>query len=309
MKHILVTGASGLLGLTFCLQHSEKNRITGVVHQNPLQGVPFETLQADLSVPNAAARLLETARPDLLIHCAAIANIDACERQPEQARQTNALLPAEFAEASRRIGIQMIHISTDAVFDGQRGGYTEEDETNPLSVYARTKREAELLVLAANPQAAVARVNFYGWSLRGQRSLGEFFYNNLSAGKRVNGFTDVFFCPLLANDLSDLLVEMAEKELSGIYHVLSREAWSKYDFGVAVARRFGLDETLITPTSVMDGGLAAARSPHLNLSTDKLSTALGHALPDQAEAMERFYALHRQGYPERIHSYTIAQVC
>ena len=85
-------------------------------------------------------------------------------------------------------------------------------------------------------------MNFYGWSLLGQRSLGEFFYYNLSAGAQVMGFTDVIFCPLLVNDLAELLLEMLEKDLHGIYHVVSREHQSKYSFGVMLARRFGLDE-------------------------------------------------------------------
>ncbi len=97
----------------------------------------------------------------------------------------------------------------------------------------------------ANPQAIIARVNFYGWSLNGTRSLGEFFYRNLSAGKNVKGFTDVLFCPLLVNHLVDLLLTMAEKDLKGLYHVVSSEHLSKYEFGCRIARLFDLDEKLI----------------------------------------------------------------
>ena len=95
-----------------------------------------------------------------------------------------------------------MHVSTDAVFDGQAAATTEQDTPNPLSIYARTKLDGERGVAEANPDAIIARVNLYGWSLSGRRSLAEFFFNNLSAGKRVKGFTDVYFCPLLANDLA-----------------------------------------------------------------------------------------------------------
>jgi dTDP-4-dehydrorhamnose reductase len=173
-----------------------------------------------------------------------------------------------------------------------------------LGVYARTKLAGEGAVMAANPQAIIARVNLFGWSLMGRRSLAEFFFNNLSAGKRVMGFTDVFFCPLLVNDLATILVSMLEQQLSGVYHVVSREATSKYDFGLAVARRFGLDASLIAPTQVADSGLKAARSPNLTLRTDKLAAILGAhrgGIPSWQEGLERFFELYQQGYPQMLH--------
>ena len=102
------------------------------------------------------------------------------------------------------------------------------------------------------------------------------------------GFTDVFFCPLQVNVLSEILLRMAELRLSGLYHVVSREALSKYDFGCRIARLFGLDESLITPVSWKDGGLKAARSPNLTLRTEKLAAALGEPLPDQAPGLSGF---------------------
>jgi dTDP-4-dehydrorhamnose reductase len=114
------------------------------------------------------------------------------------------------------------------------------------------------------------------------------------------GFTDVFFCPLLANDLAHILLEMLQKGLSGVYHTVSSECLSKYEFGVRLARRFGLDASLIQPTSVAQAGLKAARSPNLTLRTGKLTAALGHPLPSVSTGIEKFYQLYQQGYPQRI---------
>lgn len=301
-KKVLVTGASGLLGLNLGFQTAGRYRITGVTNSHALMNAPFEVVNADLGVPGTIARILERARPDFVIHAAALANIDICEKKPDVSHRLNAELPGEVAEACARHNVRLIHISTDAVFDGLKGGYTEDDAPNPQSIYTRDKLAGELAVAAVYPQAAIARVNFYGWSLLGKRSLAEFFYNNLKAGQPVNGFTDVLFCPLLANDLAELLLEMLEKGLRGIYNVLSREYLSKYQFGLNVARSFGLDESLITPVSVLDGGLVARRSPNLSVSVAKLETALGHPLPGQAEGVEKFYQLFCQGYPQRIQS-------
>ena len=116
----------------------------------------------------------------------------------------------------------------------------------------------------------------------------------------MNGFTDVLFCPLVANQLGEILLEMLEKGLSGVYHVLSSEHQSKYAFGVALARRFGLDESLVTPISVAESGLLARRSPNLTMRVEKLEAALGRAMPGQAEGLERLYALWAQGRAEMI---------
>ena len=297
---ILITGASGLLGLTLALEAAKEHTVLGLVNSHGLKTDAFTILQADLLLPGAVERLFEQTRPDWVIHCAAQANVDACEADPALAQKLNSELPGKLAQSVARGGARLVHISTDAVFDGLRGGYTEEDSPNPLGVYARTKLQGEIAVAEANPQALIARVNLFGWSLTGQRSLGEFFFYNLSAGKQVRGFTDVFFCPLLANDLASLLLEMLEKGLSGLYHVISSQCTSKYEFGLAVARRFHLDESLITPSSVSEAGLKAARSPNLTLRSDKLAGALGRPAPDLSAGLESFYMLHQQGYPQKL---------
>jgi dTDP-4-dehydrorhamnose reductase len=194
----------------------------------------------------------------------------------------------------------LVHISTDSVFDGKRGYYSENDTPNPLGVYSRTKQAGEIAVAEADPSAIIARVVLFGWSATGKRSLAEFFYNNLSAGKPVNGFTDVYFCPLLANDLGQLLIAMLAHNLSGLYHVVSSEHLSKYEFGVRIARRFGLDERLIQPVSIADAGLKATRSPNLILRTDKLTKDLGTPPPGIDSGIEKFYQLYESGYAQQL---------
>jgi len=297
---ILVTGASGLLGLNLALEATKEHTVYGLTNRNPLHTDAFTVLKTDLLEPGAAERLLERTQPDWVIHCAALANLEACEADPEQARQLNTEIPRKLAHYVARGGARLIHVSTDAVFDGQRGEYSEQDAPNPLSVYAQTKLDGEQAVAQANPDAIVARVNLFGWSLSGRRSLSEFFFYNLQAGKAVMGFTDVFFCPLLANDLGHIFIKMLEKDLHGLYHVVSSECMSKYDFGVTLARRFGMDESLIHPTSVAQGGLKAARSPRLSLRSDKLAQALGEPLPTISEGINGLYTLHQQGYPQKV---------
>ncbi len=300
---ILVTGASGLLGLNLSLMEIGAHSIVGV-DRSKLADTPFEIIKADLLDPEVEHHILDTVKPDAVIHTAALANLEACEEQPETARQLNAQLPGELADACARRGIHMIHVSTDAVFDGTKDGvYTEEDAPNPQGIYAQTKLEGERNVLSANPGALVVRVNFFGWSLSGTRSLPEFFINNLSAGKKAQGFTDVFFCPLFVGDLAEILIKILAQGLSGIYHVVGSESLSKHDFGIAVARQFGLDERLIEAVSVEESTLIARRSHNLRLSIHKLSTALGEPVPGFSTGLVKFYTQYKQGYPQKMRSY------
>jgi len=296
---ILVTGASGLLGLNLCLHLAEGHQIIGALHSQKLVEPPFQTIEIDLTKDRLLESLIKKSRPDLMIHCAAMANVDACESHPEEAQRINTEIPGSLAALCKKTGIRLVHISTDAVFDGKMGDYAEEDSPNPLSVYARTKLDGECLVSAEYPEAIIARVNFYGFSLSGKRSLSEFFLNNLTAGNPVNGFVDVMFCPLYVIDLVDTLMAMVHKELHGLYHVVSPEALSKYAFGINIAEKFGLDKSLIQPKSVSEVGLLAARSPRLTLNIDKLKAA--EIVPSgQAECLAHFHSHYLENLPEKI---------
>lgn len=300
---LLITGASGLLGLNLALEARNMHQVVGV-DRCQLTDVPFEMVCADLLERGAVDRVLDTAHPDWLIHCAALANLEACEADPELARCLNASLPGDLASACNVRGVKIVHISTDSVFDGIKSDlYTEDDVPNPLSLYAETKLQGEQAVFSANPDAIVTRVNFYGFSLNGKRSLAEFFVNNLSAGEPIKGFTDLTFNPTFVGDLADLLLRMLAKDLKGVYHTVSADVMSKYTFGVTLARRFGLDESLISPESVDRSGLTARRAHNLGLSVHKLFTALGEPIPAFSTGLDRFYAQFQQGYPQKIRSY------
>jgi len=300
LTRILITGASGLLGINLALEIAKHHTVFGVVNRHSLKTSAFEVLKADLLRPGALENVLEVTRPDWVIHCAALANLEACKQDPVLAARLNTELPEKLATLVARSGARLIHVSTDAVFDGKRGDYSEDDAPNPINIYARTKLDGELAVRQANPQAIIARVNLFGWSLSGKRSLAEFFYYKLSAGERVNGFTDVFFCPLLVNHMAGVFLAMLEKGLSGLYHVVNRDCLTKYDFGLAIASKFRLDGALIKPVSVLASGLQAPRSPRLTLRVDKLEHDLGVVLPGIDSGIDEFYRLHTIAYPQRL---------
>ena len=300
---LLITGASGLLGINLAMEAMREHEVVGV-DRGRLQSAPFPVIKTNFFNSRAFDETLDSTMPDWVINCAALANLEECEKHPDQAKILNVDLPRELAEACAKRNTKFIHLSTDAVFDGTKEGmYTEDDEPSPPGVYSQTKLDSEYAVQEANPNAIIARVNFFGWSLSGHRSLSEFFVNNLSEGKNVYGFTDVIFCPMWVTHLAQTLIAMLEKDMHGLYHVVGAQPMNKYQFGVEVARKFGLRESLIEPQSVEKSSLTAKRSHNLWLSIHKLSTDLGRAIPDFSTGLDGFYTQHQQGYPQKIRGY------
>jgi dTDP-4-dehydrorhamnose reductase len=303
MARILITGVSGLLGLNLALEKMNTHEVIGV-DRGKLTKAPFKVLKMDLLDPGAVDSVLDSAEPNWVVNCAALADIDACEDTPELAALLNTELPTQLARACFKRGIRLVHLSTDAVFDGQRDGfYSELDVPNPQGVYVRTKLDGERAVLTEDPTAIVARVNFYGWSLSGKRSLAEFFHNNLTNNKSMSGFTDVIFCPMLVNDTARVMIRMLQKGLSGLYHLVGPQAMSKYQFGVEVARKFGLKESAISPRSIHTSNLTVKRSHNLSLSTNKIVMDLGTPLPEFSTGLNEFFTQYEQGYPQKIRGY------
>lgn len=302
MARILVTGASGLLGANLMLTAMEQGHaVTGVACTHRLRPMGFEFVQADLTRPGEAGRVLAEASPDWVVHCAALTDLDACERMPELADRVNRDAARGVAAAAASRGARLVHISTDAVFDGLRGNYTEEDTPHPINAYARSKLDGERAIADVYPSAAIVRTNLYGWNALPKCSLAEWFLENLEAGKSCKGFSDVRTTPILVNDLARVLLDLAAGTLSGVYHIAGGECLSKYEFGLRVASAFGLDGGLIRPASVDVAGLKAKRSKALCLNSGKAQAALAIRLPSVDEGLTRFREQRQTGLPGRLH--------
>ncbi len=302
MARILLTGVSGLLGANLALAAVEQGHaVIGVCRTHRLRQVGFDVVQADLSRPGEADRVMAESSPDWVVHCAALTDLDACEGTPVLADRVNRDAAEAVAAAAASRGARLVHISTDAVFDGRRGDYTEEDTPHPVNAYARSKLDGERAVAEVYPSAAIVRTNIYGWNALPKRSLAEWFLENLEAGRPCNGFTDVKTTPILVNDLSEMLLSLGASMLSGIYHIAGGECLSKYEFGRRLAATFGLDAGLIRPASVEDAGFKARRSKGLCLNSGKAQAALGIRLPTADEGLLRFRELRQAGLPGRLH--------
>lgn len=268
----LVTGANGFLGA---------NAIRILEQKSDTQVVGASRSDFDITDRVGVRDFLSQYSPRFVLNTAAMAIHSECESDPAAAHATNAEAVKTLAQECSAIGATLIQISTDAVFDGLRGDYTELDHTSPKTEYGRSKLLGEEYALANNP-ALVIRTNFFGWSPSGQRSILEFFVHNLAAGTPVNGYTDTITTSLYASDLVERIFALQQSQ--GIVHLTSADPLSKYEFGCLVAETFNLNPESITPTHSPEG------PKNISLNTDKAQDLLDSPLPTQQEGVARALA-------------------
>jgi dTDP-4-dehydrorhamnose reductase len=303
---ILVTGASGLLGASLVSLAQERGReVVGLYHRHPIYMDGVEMRAVDLVDQRETQRIFDEVRPASVVHCAAATDVDWCEEHPDESHRVNAMIPATIAGIASRSNTRLLFISTDSVFDGACGNYAETDVPAPVNVYANTKLQGEREVLRRCPAATVARVNLYGWNAQNKESLAEWILAQLILGHIVPAFSDVIFCPALANDVAEFILALLDRNVSGLYHVAGSEPISKFEFARRVASTFGFDPDQIVPTRVSDAKLKAQRPRNTSLNTEKVSAALGRATPDVETGLRRFAQLRDSGYVERIKGHVV----
>jgi dTDP-4-dehydrorhamnose reductase len=266
---VLITGSNGLLGFSLFKRLKELgHHVVGLSRgDGDLVTQPMRTLQA-----------LVRERPDAVINCVGLANVDKCEDDPVRAWLTNAESVVYLARLTHDMGIYLMHISTDHVFAGKHAYYTEDDTPTPVNVYGWSKAGGERACLAGNPNALVIRTNFYGWAPEGRpQSFADWMFTSLRDKKPIQLFKDYFFTALHVHDLADALDGLLRRPTSGIMNVCSTERMSKYDFGVAMADIFGLSMEAVTVASVVTNPLRVSRPKDLSLSTAKFEKHLGYA--------------------------------
>ncbi|MCK5019780.1 MAG: SDR family oxidoreductase [Candidatus Peribacteraceae bacterium] len=303
MANIFITGGSGLLGSNLAKMAILKfNDVYSnfLNHYVQIEGVTFNKL--DLSNP-AECDYINTLRPDYIIHCAALTNLDYCEKHPDEAYQHNVLATKNMIDIANKCGSKFIFISTDSVFDGNRGNYSEKDATNPISIYAKTKYDAENIVINSNLESIVVRTTIFGWNIQNKYSLAEWMLNKLENKENFPAIEDIFFTPLLVNELATMLFKLIEIDAKGIIHLGSNNRVSKLEFAHQIAKVFELDSSVISPTSKTEMEFLAHRGKDTSLKSKYAEKILKQEMPTVRDNIFQMKNLRDSGFVSDLKSY------
>lgn len=276
-------------------------RVTLLYHLRPINLPGAQARACDLTDFPATMACLDQVRPSVIVHCAAVTDVDQCEVDLAAADRLNVGATELLSDWARSRGAFLVYISTDAVFDGRRGHYSEQDAPAPVNHYAQTKLRAEKAVRRRLPQSSlVVRTTLHGWSHSGRLSFSEWILRGLLLGEQRTLFSDVRFSPLLANDLARLVLELVARRASGTYHLGARDSCSKYEFGLCLARVFGLPSDSLVPISADEFPFKTRRPKDISLVVDKVSALLGRPTPSVEEGLRSWKASLAEGYVERV---------
>jgi len=307
---IFITGVSGLFGLNAALVLGDKgHEVWGSYLTHPVELPGGRAVRLDVREGVEVLRVFRDIKPEVVIHAAALTNVDACEENPAMARELNvdATRAVVKAVADFDVRARLVYLSTDQVFDGTTQFATERTRPNPINEYGRTKLHSEDVVASEASGGAflIIRTNFFGWGPPHRPSLSDWILGRLRAGSGVPGFEDVFFTPILVNELIERVEFLLASGVRGLFHVTGAERVSKYEFARRLAEAFGLDPTLVKPIQVAKAGLRARRPLDMSLDgrkADKLFELFGFPPAKLEFGLAQLKGLEVQGWPDRIRS-------
>jgi len=296
---MLITGVSGLLGSNLAYYFKDKYDILGLYNSHPVLLDGVYTQKCEITESDNIKRTISDFSPNVIIHCASLTNVDECEADKEFTKLVNVSATKNIVEAVSDKDFKLIYISTDSVYDGGKGNFSEDDEVNPQNYYGQTKYDGELEV-SKHSTSLILRTNLFGWNIQDKHSLGEWVLKELKANKRINGFKDAYFSTIYTMELARIIDIAIQKKLTGVFNCGSTNSCSKYEFAVKIADIFGFDESLINPIFIDESRLTAKRGKNLSLEVTKLQKDLKYRMPDTNDSIKSFYRDYKCLFPERL---------
>lgn len=295
---ILITGANGLLGqhlvklLTDTTDHDILATGRGEARFPFPAAGKFNYFPLDITNGLAVDSFIALHQPGVIIHTAAITQVDECETNPVACWDTNVTATRFLINAAESIKTRFIYISTDFVYDGMNGPYTETDLPGPINYYGSSKLAAEKSVMESGLNWCIIRtVLVYGNILVGNRSnIISWVQENLTAGKKIKVVSDQWRTPTYVEDLAKGILLALEKKVSGIYHISGPEMLTPYDMAIATADYLGLDKTLIEKVDASLFNQPGKRPAKTGFIIEKAKKELGFSPLDFKEGMKKMVA-------------------
>ena len=278
IERILLTGGTGLFGTAIQRLCIKRLKVFLFILERFLPAcLPFHIRAADVTDLHAMENVFEWAKPDVVIHAAAVGSVDYAEQHKEFTRKVNVGGTEIVTRLCEKWRCRLIYISSNAVFDGTAPFYSEKDETNPINYYGQLKVDAEKVVMQSNVSWAIVRpILMYGWPYPEERgNLVTTWVRQLREEKRINVVDNVFSKPLCSIACAEAVNAVVEKNASGIFHIAGKDHVSLYDFALLTAEVFGLDSSLINPVPDTFFNELVPRPRDTSFDTSKMERELG----------------------------------
>lgn len=277
--NILIVGSNGMLGQRLVEFYSTKNNInlfTASAEENSF----FENIYyncIDITNKTEVLNLFEKVKPDCVINAAAYTGVDKAEEENEKAFAINVSGVEYLAEACKEHDSRLIHISTDYVFNGENGPYSEDDETTPIGYYGKTKLEGEKKIIAQNINYAIIRTNvLYGPAKFGRNDFVKWVVKMLKDKNEIKIVTDQINNPTFIDDLVNGINLVITKNAKGIFNIGGEEFLSRYDFTLRIADFYNLRKDLIKKIITEELNQTAPRPLKSGLKIKKAEKNLGY---------------------------------
>ncbi len=258
MPKLLVTGASGLLGNWIVILAEHDFQVTPTDILEPLHP---NSVKSDITDSESVRHLFLNLKPDAVIHTASETNVDRCETERERAWKINVQGTRNIAEACLETGAKLICISTDYVFDGEKGLYDEEDSPNPIDFYGLTKLEGEKHAAKRLGNCAILRTSVLYGRHPWKQDFVTWVVTKLKQNQEITVVDDHFNSPTLAENLAEVALEVLKLDLQGVFHTAGSQRISRYDFARKIAETFKLDPSLIKPIKMNELKVWIAKRP------------------------------------------------
>ncbi|MBI2675423.1 MAG: SDR family oxidoreductase [Candidatus Aenigmarchaeota archaeon] len=254
MKTCLITGASGFIGNYMVNNLQKKYRTIAVSNKNKCHAVSdVENVKIDLATP--AIEKIRGYCPDIIIHCAGMTDLRECEKERKKAYKINYLSVEKLVQMAEEMSSYFIFISTDQVFDGKRGYYKEDDVSNPVNFYGRTKLDAEGIIKEHNVRYLICRTSsVYGLPYGNRDNFVKFLIEHLERGDRVSLYSDLYSSPTYVKELCGIIEMLIEKKKRGVFHAVGGQRLSRYELGILICQALGFQTSLIEMSAYISEG-------------------------------------------------------
>lgn len=303
MNKIVILGSSGLLGLNICLLLKNKFKIYPVINKKKIKINKIKTYHLNISSQNEIKKFLKKIKPQFLINCVALSDVEKCEQNTKLTYKINSTLASNTARICNELSIHYTFISSDHLYSGKKKFYKENDNVYPLNNYAKSKILAEKNIMKNSNNYLIIRTNFFGFGPSFRQSFLDKIFKNFKNKEPITLFSDVFYSPIYLKQLIKIIEILLKKNIKGVFNIVGNNRLTKYQFGNKIADKFNFEKKLLQKLYLKETVQKVLRPKDMSLSNKKIKKIISdNSFFDLRNGMIQLYKDYNSNYYKEIKS-------